>query len=156
MKLKKYTESQLRKAVANNFSIRQALQELNVIPAGGNYQVFRKAIKHFNIDTSHFKGQGWSKGQSFPPKRDIDDYLSNKYEIGSHKLRKRLIREGYFKPKCYSCNREEWEGNPIPLELEHSDGNHQNNNLSNLTILCPNCHALTDTYRGKNKGSYKS
>ena len=37
------------------------------------------------------------------------------------------------------------------LELHHIDGNHSNNELSNLTLLCPNCHALTDNYRGKNK-----
>ena len=40
---------------------------------------------------------------------------------------------------------------PIPLELHHIDGNNQNNNLTNLTLLCPNCHAMTDNYRGKNK-----
>jgi 5-methylcytosine-specific restriction endonuclease McrA len=44
-------------------------------------------------------------------------------------------------------------GNPIPLELEHKDGNCTNHNIENLELLCPNCHALTDTYRGKNKGS---
>lgn len=41
-------------------------------------------------------------------------------------------------------------GNPIPLELEHKDGDHGNNEISNLEILCPNCHAFTPTYRGKN------
>lgn len=46
----------------------------------------------------------------------------------------------------------EWMGKPIPLELHHKDGNHYNNDLSNLEILCPNCHAQTDNYRGKNIG----
>ena len=40
----------------------------------------------------------------------------------------------------------EWMGKPIPLELHHKDGNHYNNDLSNLEILCPNCHAQTDNY----------
>jgi len=40
---------------------------------------------------------------------------------------------------------------PIPLELDHIDGNHQNNALDNLRLLCPNCHSLTPTFRGKNK-----
>lgn len=40
----------------------------------------------------------------------------------------------------------------IPLEVEHIDGNYQNNTEDNLTILCPNCHSLTPTYKGANKG----
>jgi predicted HNH restriction endonuclease len=41
-------------------------------------------------------------------------------------------------------------GNPIPLELHHIDGDKTNNTLENFQLLCPNCHALTDSYRGKN------
>jgi 5-methylcytosine-specific restriction endonuclease McrA len=40
---------------------------------------------------------------------------------------------------------------PAPIELDHINGNHHDNRLENLRILCPNCHAQTDTYRGKNK-----
>ena len=41
----------------------------------------------------------------------------------------------------------------IPIELEHIDGNSENNNLSNLKLLCPNCHSLTSTYRFLNVGN---
>ena len=154
MKLRKYTLEELKDALASSISYRQILDKLGVAPSGGNYATLRKAIAHFNLDTSHLKGQGWNKGQNFGPKRPIEDYLSNKYSCSSHRLRKRLIQENFFEAKCYSCEQTEWLGNPIPLELEHIDGNHQNNTLENLTILCPNCHAFTSTYRGKNKSSY--
>ena len=154
MKLRKYTLNQLKLAVANSTSKRQVLNKLGVVPAGGNYQTLNKALEVFSIDISHFTGQGWNKGMTFSSKRSIEDYLSNRYTITSHRLRKRLIEEGYFESKCYQCNLTKWNSLPIPLELEHIDGNHLNNNLSNLTILCPNCHAQTSTYRGKNKGSY--
>lgn len=56
--------------------------------------------------------------------------------------------------KCAVCG---WgEINPytgtIPLEVEHSDGNPYNTSPENVTLLCPNCHSLTKTYRGANKG----
>ena len=51
--------------------------------------------------------------------------------------------------KCERCGRTEWEGFPIPLELHHLNGVHNDNRLENLQILCPNCHALTDNYSGK-------
>lgn len=44
----------------------------------------------------------------------------------------------------------EWNGKPIPLELHHKDGNHYNNDLTNLEVLCPNCHAQTDNCSCKN------
>lgn len=70
----------------------------------------------------------------------------------AHWLRDYLLDE--CKYKCYRCG---WgERNPttgrIPLELEHKDGDFRNNKKSNLEILCPNCHALTATYKGANKG----
>lgn len=55
---------------------------------------------------------------------------------------------------CYECKLTEWCGKNIPLELDHIDGSHNNNSLDNLRLLCPNCHAQTETYRGKNKKGY--
>ena len=57
--------------------------------------------------------------------------------------------------KCWSCALTEWKGLPIPIELEHADGNSDNNSKENLSLVCPNCHALTPTYKGKNKGNSK-
>jgi len=67
--------------------------------------------------------------------------------------RKILVQEqdGY----CGECNLNEWRGKPIPLELEHRDGNRTNNSRENLVMLCPNCHGLTDTWRGRNKASVR-
>src|SRR6516164_8655510 len=145
----RYTKQQLLDAIDNSTSIAQVLSKIGLAPKGGNYQVVKKFIKQENLDTSHFNGQGWNKGKTYGPKRPIEDYLSNKFTITSHKLRKRLIAEKVFENKCYGCNLTIWLNRPIPLELEHKDGNHDNNTLENLILLCPNCHALTPTYRRK-------
>lgn len=133
-------------------SVRQVLQKLGLREAGGNYSTIRQAIQELSIDISHFKGQGWNNGTKRAPKekRELSLYLNNIHPITSYRLKNRLISEGHFEHRCYSCGLTEWQGGPIPLELEHKDGNHQNNSLDNLELLCPNCHALTDTYRGKN------
>ena len=54
---------------------------------------------------------------------------------------------------CARCGFAEWQGQPIPLELEHKDGDASNNDPSNLEVLCPNCHGLTPTWKGRNRGN---
>lgn len=146
----KYTIEQLKKAVANSTSFRQVLLSLGLAPQGGNHYFIERKCKKNDIDTSHFTGQAHRKGISVY-KRPVSEYLNNKQQIGSFRLKNRLLKEGFLLAKCSSCEESKWLGQPIPLELDHIDGNNQNNNLDNLRLLCPNCHALTDTYRGRNK-----
>jgi hypothetical protein len=52
------------------------------------------------------------------------------------------------------CKLTEWLGKPVPIQLDHIDGNPDNNDESNLRLLCNNCHGSTDTYGGKNRGRF--
>ena len=63
--------------------------------------------------------------------------------------RKKVVEEQQF--SCNHCFLSEWRGSPIPLEIDHINGIRSDNSRSNLEALCPNCHALTPTWRGKNK-----
>jgi len=152
-----YTVEEFKKAVEESFSISQSLTKLGLSPRGGNYRVFKKFQKLYDVDTSHFTGQGHLKGKTHNFNTiPLSEILVKDYEYNSNKLRKRLIAEGLKRHKCECCNLSEWLGEPIPIELDHIDGDHFNNTLENLKILCPNCHAKTPTYRGKNKRSEKS
>ena len=151
MNLKKYTLEQLKEAVSTSFSLRQALDKLGIVSAGGNYQTANKAIKLYEIDITHFTGKLWNKGKTTGPKRDIQDYLSNSQTTTTWRLKNRLIKEGLLKNQCNSCVGVKWFDKPMPLELHHKDGDKLNNSLDNLELLCPNCHTLTTNYRGKNQ-----
>ena len=92
-------------------------------------------------------GKGMTKVKD---KLSFQEYLDTSKDIQSNKVRIKLLEEGLKPHKCENCGLEEWMGQPIPLELHHIDGDKTHNELSNYQLLCPNCHALTDSYRGKN------
>lgn len=78
------------------------------------------------------------------------EILEAEYDtLSFERLKKRILLEQ--DNECNVCGLREWRGKPLTLELEHKDGNNQNNKRENLECLCPNCHSLTDTWRGRNK-----
>lgn len=151
MRLREYTERRSREAVKNSTSLAQTLKELGVAPSGGNYHVSSRAIAHLNLDTSHFTGQLWNKGRTTGPKQPLRRYSSNELQIRSGQLKSRLLSEGVSTRRRARCRNIEWPGQPVPLELDHIYGDHPDNRLLNPRLLRPNRHALTPTYRGKNR-----
>ncbi len=84
----------------------------------------------------------------------LDRIFNNLIETLSHEDRRfRVLMEQ--DNKCNRCGHNEWLNEPLVLELEHKDGNNQNNVRTNLEALCPNCHSLTPTWRGRNKNTGK-
>ena len=154
MRPRKWTEIDLRNAVKKSRSIRQVLKLLGLKEAGGNYVQIQKYLKVFDINSSHFSGRLWNKGLKTGPKPlvPLEEILIEESIFQSHKLKNRLIIAGLKKPACEECGwAERSEDGRLPLELDHINGNSHDNRLENLRILCPNCHSLKLTHRGRNR-----
>ena len=143
---KKYTLEQLALAVAKSHSVMGVMRELGYKRiAGGSHSHIKRRLARDNIDTSHFLGQGWSKGTHTPKKLTADDILVYDRHGGRRthvaQLRFALAQKG-IPYKCSLCGTGEvWNKRPLVLEVDHIDDDFLNNILSNLRFLCPNCHA---------------
>jgi hypothetical protein len=81
----------------------------------------------------------------------LDLVLTENSKYARHALKRRLIDEGILKYECFACkNTGIWEGKKLSLHLDHTNGVFDDNRIENLRFLCPNCHAQTDSYAGKN------
>lgn len=135
----------------NNLS--EVAKELKLSVGSNTYLEFKKIAKKYGLDTSHFN----RKRKSNPHKNGLkeEDIFKKESSVTSSRISGYLFRFGIKEKVCERCGRVEWEGEPIPLQVHHIDGDRTNNSIENLQILCPNCHALTDNYCGKNTKSRK-
>lgn len=154
MKRRLWTPGELQKAVSSSTSIRQVIYKLGLIPAGGNYDQVKKYISEQELSIGHFTGQAWNRGLKGvgKPRLSLENILVANSTFQSYKLKRRLFAEGVKTPTCEECGWAEKavEGH-LPLELDHINGDRHDNRLENLRILCPNCHSLKPTHRGKNR-----
>jgi len=133
----------------------ETLRKMGIPPAGSNYNKLKLKIKAYNIDISHMLHQSHSRGKrksAEATKRSLECVLvkDETRNVGTHFLKLRLWRAEILDKQCSECGITEWMGVPAPLQLDHINGDRQDNRIENLRILCPNCHAQTSTWTGKN------
>ena len=156
MKKRKWTDQQFISAVKSSLSYAEVIRKLGLKTAGSNYDTVKRKIKELNLDISHMTNQGWNTGKRFKiikPAQPLQEILvKDSTFINSNNLRKRILKEQIKEHKCERCGNSLWLNQKIPLELHHINGDRHDNRIENLQLLCPNCHALTDNYRGRNIG----
>lgn len=131
--------------LCNNNSIVEVLKLTGL--HRGTFTKYAKKLKCFNPNQG---GKGNKK--NIPPRVfDLNKWENNEPIFCARVTLRRWIFKLELLPyKCNNCKKSKWLNKPIPLELNHIDGVGHNNVKSNIELLCPNCHAFTPNYRGKN------
>ena len=123
-------------------SMAQAAEEL-----GLPFMTFKRSAIELGCYNTNQSGKGTLKS-----KVPLEDIITNKVTFSTGQLKKRLLYENILDYKCVKCgNRGEWGGEVLILELDHINGDNNDNRLKNLRMLCPNCHSQTPTFRNKKR-----
>lgn len=150
-----YNKLNLESFAKESESLADMLRKLSIPVRGRNYDTLKKYINLYKIDISHFDGEKQRldklKAIQLKKKRKIEEYLIENKPSNSSNLKDRLYTEGYKKRICELCGQDEiWKDKKMSLILDHINGNHSDNRIENLRIVCPNCNATLDTHCGKN------
>lgn len=141
-----FSDEQIRSFVEECTSFVQLQKKMGYSGNSGSIkQKLEEVLKEKGIDYSHFKGHAWNKDENKKPVKHRDP---------SRPLTQQTVKEHFIKSheyKCEKCGISDWNGMPITLQLHHKDGDHNNNEESNLSLLCPNCHSQTENFCGKKK-----
>lgn len=127
------------------------LRELGLPLNHGYYTRWvNQRVVDLGLDTGHWLGQGHGLGKPHPGITPLDEVLTKGFVYDSSHLKKRLIRADLMLDVCSECGQgPSWNGKPLTLHLDHKNGDHNDNRIDNLRILCPHCHQQTPTFGAK-------
>ncbi len=147
----RYTEQELRDAVARSVSWSATLRELGYCATGGNWKTLRRKCCSLGISTTHFDPHAANRVAGRRRRIPLEQILGEHSTYSRGKLKHRLYEAGLKQRACEQCGQDEaWRGRRIGLILDHINGVRDDNRLENLQIVCPNCAAALDTHCGRN------
>lgn len=155
--MRTYTKDWLEELCKDSYSYAEVLRKAGRKLGGGTQTTLKKKIEEWKIDISHFTGQRWQqsphqKNQKYKEKYSLEQVFIEKSPVTQKVLRGYIERHNIIEYRCQTCGcNGNWQNGIISLQVDHKNGNNTDNRIENLRYLCPNCHALTETYRGRNK-----
>ena len=138
-------KEELEKLVKESNSLSEILRKQGKSVSGSAVKILKDTLDNYGISYLFLDEISISKKQI-----PLNEILVENRNYKSSDLKKRLIKEGLKEDKCEICGcSNEWNGKPLILQLDHINGNHSDNRLENLRIVCPNCHSQTETFSNK-------
>jgi hypothetical protein len=144
----KYPRKELEAIITSRHTWTDVMSELGYADTRCVDDVIQRCM-NLGISTSHIP-QIDSINRKFRKYTLQEICVEDSWYMSCNVLLNRLHKELGWKKQCSVCNLEEWNGKPIPLEIDHINGRHFDHRFENLRFICPNCHAQTNTYKGKN------
>jgi hypothetical protein len=156
------SEARLHELVRESNTVAQVLAKLGLPDEGRPHRTLSARLRALAIDTSHFRGRGWSRGDTKHTNPSVaagvkrraftndEVFVENSPVYHGRELKWRLLELGWVY-RCAWCEISEWRGKPLVLHLDHINGVSNDNRFVNLRFLCPNCHSQTDTYCNKRR-----
>lgn len=146
----KVSDDQFKIIISNASSCVEAMRQLGFTCTTGNARVtVKRRIKELDINTSHWNNN--TKNAHVANTIPHDEYFAKDTPHSGGHIRERILKYKLLPYKCAGCgNTGEWCGKELRLQVDHINGDHNDNQLHNLRFLCPNCHAQTETFSGKN------
>lgn len=135
-------KEELQKLVDDSQSLTEILRKQGKSSSGAALRVLKNELNTYGIKYKFLP-------QKITSKKELKDILVENSKYPSGKLLKRLFEERIKEQKCECCGITEWQNKPITLQLHHINGNHNDDRLANLMVLCPNCHSQTDNWGNK-------
>ena len=150
-KIYKLTDEEFIDLVKSSLNTSEVLFKLGYNTKGNSwgYSQVKQRMTDLNLTGRDFKGR--SAITNDYKKVDKQKLFCQHSKHNRNVLRKTIIREQLLPYKCAICGITEWQGKTLSLELDHINGENNDNRLENLRFLCPNCHSQTTTYGARNQ-----
>lgn len=145
------SDSEFEKLISKCSCISDVLEHLGYSTNGNSWgnKIVKERMEKLDLFFIKANPNYGKAGKALP----LSSILIKDSEYNRTKLKERLVEEGLKEYKCECCGISEWNGKYLALQLHHINGIHNDNRLTNLQLLCPNCHVQTDNFASKGKGS---